>query len=119
MSKNVVEIEGPQVTSQYGAYALRAELARLHTRMRLHTPTRPRPGTHTHARASMHTRARAHRYVTLTAFPHQQWFHKSASVLRFIHTLPVLFFLSYLNNYAHFLSGLSKDTKNVAYRFGP
>ena len=30
MSKNVVETEGPQMTSQYGAYALRAGLARLY-----------------------------------------------------------------------------------------
>jgi hypothetical protein len=57
MSKNVVETEGPQMTSQYGAYALRAGLARLYACMRMHTPTRP--GTHMHAgaraRASMHT----------------------------------------------------------------
>jgi hypothetical protein len=44
MSKNVVETEGPQMTSQYGAYALHAGLARLHARMRMHTPTR----THAH-----------------------------------------------------------------------
>jgi hypothetical protein len=30
MSKNVVETEGPQMTSQYGAYALHAGKARLH-----------------------------------------------------------------------------------------
>jgi hypothetical protein len=57
MSKNVVETERPQMTSQYGANALRAGLPRLYARMRMHTPTRP--GTHmyswTHARASMHT----------------------------------------------------------------
>ena len=46
--KNVVETEGPQMTSQYGAYALRAGLARLYARMRMHTPTRS--GTHVHAR---------------------------------------------------------------------
>ena len=49
MSKNRVEREGPQMTSQYGAYALRAGFARLHALM--HTPTRPL--THMHAR--MHT----------------------------------------------------------------
>jgi hypothetical protein len=48
MSKNVVETEGPQMTSQYGAYALHAEKARLHPRTSMHTPTRS--GTHTHAR---------------------------------------------------------------------
>ena len=53
MSKNIVQTEGPQMTSQYGAYALRAGLARLYARMRMHTPTRT--GIHMHARASMHT----------------------------------------------------------------
>jgi hypothetical protein len=48
-----METEGPQMTSQYGAYALRAGLARLYARMRMHTPTRP--GTNMHARTSMHT----------------------------------------------------------------
>ena len=56
MSKNIVETEGPQMTSQYGAYALLAELARLYARMRVHTPTRL--GTRTHARASMQTQAK-------------------------------------------------------------
>jgi hypothetical protein len=51
MSKNVVETEGTQMTSQHGAYALRAALARLYARMRMHTPTLP--GAHMHAR--MHT----------------------------------------------------------------
>ena len=41
MSKNVVETEGPQITLQYGAYALRAGIARLYVLMRMHTPTRP------------------------------------------------------------------------------
>jgi hypothetical protein len=53
MSKNVGETEGPQMTSQYGAYALRDGLTRLHARMRMHTPTRP--GTHMHSRTRMHT----------------------------------------------------------------
>jgi hypothetical protein len=53
MSKNVVETEGPQMTSQYGAYALRAGKTRLHSRMRTHTTTPP--GTHTHARTRMNT----------------------------------------------------------------
>jgi hypothetical protein len=51
MSKDGVETEGSHMTPQYGAYALRAGLARLYARMRMHT----RPGTHMHARASMHT----------------------------------------------------------------
>jgi hypothetical protein len=40
MSKNVVEPEGQQFTSQCGAYALHAGWARLYARMRIHTPTR-------------------------------------------------------------------------------
>jgi hypothetical protein len=54
MSKNLVETEKPQMTSQYGACALHAGLARLHVLMRMHTPTRPR--IHMHARTCMHTR---------------------------------------------------------------
>jgi hypothetical protein len=49
---NVVETEGPHTTSQYGAYALRAGLAKLHALTRMHTPTRP--GTHIHARTRAH-----------------------------------------------------------------
>ena len=45
MSKNVVEAEGPQMTSQHGAHALRAGLTRLYARMRMHMLTR------THAQA--------------------------------------------------------------------
>ena len=65
MSNNVVETEGPQMTSQYGAYALHAGLARLHARMRMrmhmhmHMPKRPR--THLQARTRMHT----HQYVII------------------------------------------------------
>ena len=55
MSKNAVETEGPQMTSQHGAYALRAGLGRLYARIRMQMPTRP--GTHMHARTSMPTRA--------------------------------------------------------------
>jgi hypothetical protein len=52
MSKNMMENEGPQMTSQYGAYALHAGLSRLHALMLMHTPTRP--GTHMHVRTRMH-----------------------------------------------------------------
>jgi hypothetical protein len=52
MPKNMVAAEGPQITSQYGAQALRDGSVRLHARMSISTPTRP--GTHinagTHAR---------------------------------------------------------------------
>ena len=55
MSKNMVEKDGPQMTSQHGAYALHAGQARLHERM--HTPK--------HAR----TRAYTHTHVIHIAFP--------------------------------------------------
>jgi hypothetical protein len=81
MSKNMVDTEGPQMTSQYGAYALGAGLATLYARMRLHTPTRS--GTHMHART--HTQGCTHtdQYVILIGFPLQQWFRKRASLLRY------------------------------------
>ena len=49
MSKNWAETEGPQMTSQYGAYALSAGLAKLQARMRNYTPTRPSTRMHAHA----------------------------------------------------------------------
>ena len=54
VSENVVETEVPQMTSQYGAYALRAGFARLHALMRMHTSTHP--GTHMHASMRSHAR---------------------------------------------------------------
>ena len=66
--KNMVEIEGPQMTSQYGAYALRAGLAWLHALIRMHTRT----PTCTHVRARPLTHAHTDQYVILTAFPQQQ-----------------------------------------------
>jgi hypothetical protein len=79
MSKNVVDSVEPQMTSQYGAYALRAGLARLYARMSTHTPTRS--GTQLHARTRKH--AHTNQYVILTVFPQQQRFRKRASVLHF------------------------------------
>jgi hypothetical protein len=64
MSKNVVETEGPRMTSQYGAYALRAGLARLHASMRMHTPARL--GIHMHART--HAQACTQRPVCITYY---------------------------------------------------
>ena len=49
--KNVVETEGPHLTSQHGAYALHAVLARLHALICMHTLTRP--GTSMHARTHL------------------------------------------------------------------
>ena len=49
MSKNMVEPEGQQMTSQYGAYALNAGQARLHARVDMHTPKCPCNHAHAHA----------------------------------------------------------------------
>ena len=68
------------MTSKYGAYTLRAGLARLHARMRMHTPTRS--GTRMHARTRKH--ANTGQYVIFIAFPQQQWFRERASMLRYM-----------------------------------
>jgi hypothetical protein len=52
MLKTMVEIEGPQMASHYGAYAVNTGLARLNARIRTHTPTRP--DTHMHACTRTH-----------------------------------------------------------------
>jgi hypothetical protein len=59
----MVETEGPQMTSQYGAYALRAGLERLYARMGMHTPTRP--GTYMHARKRKHAHTDQNEYLLL------------------------------------------------------
>jgi hypothetical protein len=53
MSKSMVETEGPQTTSQHGAYALRVGIARLHARTCMHTPTSL--GNQMHARTHART----------------------------------------------------------------
>ena len=72
------------MTSQYGAYALRAGLARLHARTHMHTPTLP--GTHMHALASTHTETNM-RYLLL--FDDNSG-HVNATQCYVIRTLPVL-----------------------------
>ena len=69
------------MTSQYGAYALRAGVASLYARMRMHTPTRP--GIHMHARTRV-KHAHTDQYVMLIAFPQQQWFSERSSMYRHI-----------------------------------
>jgi hypothetical protein len=76
MSKNWVETEGPQMTSQHGAYTLRSGLARLYARMRMRTSTRP--GNRTHAQACTH-RPVSNTYCSCTA------------ANCFVNALPVLF----------------------------
>jgi hypothetical protein len=68
--------------SQHSAYALRAGLARLYARKRMHTPTRP--GTQMHARTRKH--AHTDQYVVLIVFPQQQWFRERPSMLRYTYT---------------------------------
>jgi hypothetical protein len=62
VSKNMVEPEGPQTTSQYGAYALHAGKARLHAGTHMHTPTL------THARSHTLTHPHTEKNVILIAF---------------------------------------------------
>jgi hypothetical protein len=68
------------MTSQYGAYELRAGLARLYE---LCACTRPRVRvlTCTHARTRKH--ALTDQYVLFIAFPRQKWFRERASMLRY------------------------------------
>jgi hypothetical protein len=85
MSKNWVETEGPQMTSQYGVYALHAGLARLQALMPMHTI----PGTHMHARTRIH--AHTDQYVILIAFPHGNSAFANAPQCYVKRTLPVFF----------------------------
>jgi hypothetical protein len=84
MSQNVVETEGPQMTSQYGAYALRCGLARLYALMRMHTSTRP--STHKHARMRKHAHADQLLFHSNNGFVNAPQYYV-------LYTLPVLFFL--------------------------
>jgi hypothetical protein len=72
------------MTSQYGAYALRAGLARLYAGTRMHTPTHL--GTHMHARTRKHVHT--DEYGILLAFPQKQLFANAQCYV--MHTLPVL-----------------------------
>jgi hypothetical protein len=78
MSKNMAETKGPQMTSQYGAYALRAGLARLYAHALAHAAW---VTTCTHAWTRKH--AHTDQYVILIALPQQQWFSERASLLRY------------------------------------
>jgi hypothetical protein len=61
MPKNVVDAEGPQMTSQYGAYVLHAGYARLHALTFMHMLTLPVTQPHKHART--HTRAQTQKQI--------------------------------------------------------
>ena len=60
MSKNLAEQEIPQMTTQYGAYALHAEQSTINGRTRINAPTSLGNDTHmyvaTFARAHTHTK---------------------------------------------------------------
>ena len=72
MSKNMVEPEGPKMTSQYGASRYMLDKQR-YTRARAYTCLR--------ARAPARMRARTYRkYIILNAFPRQQWSSKRVSM---------------------------------------
>jgi hypothetical protein len=75
------------MTSQYGAYALRAGLARLYARMRMQTPTLP--GTHMQPRTRKH--ANTEQYVYLLLFHSNNGF-VNAPQRYVICTLSVLYF---------------------------
>jgi hypothetical protein len=80
MSKNMVQTEMPQMTSQYGVYALHAGLAELYARMRVHTPSRL--DTHIHTRAH----ARTHKVISNTyCFSTATTIRERASVLCYTH----------------------------------
>jgi hypothetical protein len=79
--------EGPQMTSQYGAYALRAGLPKLYARMRMHSPKRP--GIHMHTRTGKH--AHTDQYVICIAFPQQSFVNAPVLPYTYIACLASLF----------------------------
>jgi hypothetical protein len=87
MSKNSVDTEEPQLTSQYGAYALRAGLARPQSRMRMHTLTRPGTHKHTHAQACTH-KPICNTYCFSTG---KKMIRDRASVLGYTSIAPIVF----------------------------
>jgi hypothetical protein len=92
MSRNMIETEVPQMTSQYGACALLAGLARLCARMSMHTSTRP--GTHMQART--HVRKHAHSCTQSPVrntcyFSSATMISERAPVLRYTYIAPPLF----------------------------
>ena len=82
----MVEPEGPQVTSQYGAYALQAGLTKLYARMRMHTLKRL--GTQMHACARTHTQT--NKYFSLL-FHGNNDTQTRLSVTLYVHCLSCLF----------------------------
>ena len=81
-SKSVVEPEGPQMTSQYGARVACwiSKATRSHAHAYVHAPGHPPPPTH--------------KYIILTVFTRQQWY-ANAPQCYVIHTLSVLVFWAF------------------------
>ena len=86
MSKNVVQTEGPQMTSQHSAYALRAGLAGLYARMRMHTPTRLVTHMHVGKRKHAHTDQSVILSSTTTMICER------SSLLHYTYITPLVFF---------------------------
>ena len=70
LSKNLVQPEGPQMTSQFGAHWISKTIY-----------------THTHARAHASGRTHTHRYIIIIAFSRQQWFANALNVTLYVHCL--------------------------------
>jgi hypothetical protein len=89
MSTHVVETG----RKQYGACAWHTRYVRLHARKQTPAIVHPHRSTkiyrRTHAQACPYPRAHTHtltqKYLTLTAFPRQQWLRKRASMLRYMY----------------------------------
>jgi hypothetical protein len=77
MSKNMVKPDRRQMTTWQRFVD---GLVRLHARKHKPVPMQPHPHIRTSTQSPTHTRTR--KYVIITAFPMQQWFHEGASVLR-------------------------------------
>jgi hypothetical protein len=87
MSKNVMETVGTQMTSQHGAYALQARLARLQASMR--TPTRLSTQMHVSAPARACVRAR----TLLLLFQGKNDSRTRLSVTLYVHCPSCLFYI--------------------------
>ena len=102
----MVETEGSQMTSQYGAYALHAGLVRLHALMRMHTLTCP--GTH------MHAHPHTNKYVTY-CFSTATMISEPASLLRYAYIACVvsLSLVSWKSESVLFNTLISKKLNNL------
>jgi hypothetical protein len=85
----MVEPEGPQMTSQYGAYELYAGISKficIHTHADAHDTGHNRGHAHTHSH--IHTQ----KYVIVVAFPRQHWVRERVSVLHYTYIASLVFY---------------------------